>query len=151
MLKLNAADRRQLQKMLRSGKESVRVFKRARALQLLDEGKSAPKVAEAVGIGVETVRRSARRYEVGGLKRALYELPRPGPVPILDQKQEARIVAIVCSKPPDGFARWSLSLLTKEVVESGIIDKICDETIRRLLHRHKLKPWREKNVVRSKS
>ena len=149
-LKLKAADCRHLQQLLKSGRDSVRVFKRARALQLLHDGKSAPKAAEAAGISEETVRRVARRYAVGRLTRALYELPRPGSEPMLDQKQEARIVAIVCARPPDGFARWTLPLLTKEVIDRGIIDKISDETIRRLLHRHQLKPWREKNVVRRK-
>ncbi len=147
-LKLKAGERRYLRRMLRHGEGSVRVFNRARALQLLDAGKSAPQAADAAGLGEETVRRIARRYAEGGLQRALYDLPRPGAEPLLDQRQEARIVAMVCSKAPDGLARWSISLIAKEAVSRGIVPTVSDETIRRLLHRHELKPWREKNVVR---
>ena len=147
-IKLKISERRYLDRLLSRGEGSVRVYKRARALQLLHAGKSPPKAAEATGLGEDTVRRVARRYEKGGLPRALHDAPRPGGVPLLDKRQEARVVAMVCSKPPDGLARWSLSLIAKEVMARGIVDKISDETIRRLLHRHELKPWREKNVVR---
>lgn len=147
-LKLKAGERRDLRSMLRHGEGSVRVFNRARALLLLDAGKTAPQAADAAGLGEETVRRIARRYRDGGLQRALFDLPRPGVEPLLDQKQEARIVAMVCAKAPDGMARWSISLIAREAVSRGIVSKVSDETIRRLLHRHELKPWREKNVVR---
>ena len=159
-LKLKVGERRYLRRMLRHGEGPVRVFNRARllravfgdidarALQLLDAGKSAPQAAEAAGLGEETVRRIARRYKEGGLQRSLYDLPRPGAEPLLDQRQESRIVAMVCSKAPNGLARWSISLIAKEVISRGIAPTVSDETIRRLLHRHELKPWREKNVVR---
>lgn len=147
-LKLKVGERRYLRRMLRKGQGSVRVFSRARGLQLLDAGKTAPQAAEATGLGNETIRRIAKRYAEGGLQRALYDLPRPGADRLLNQKQEARIVAMVCARPPNGVARWSISVIAAEAVSRGIVKTVSDETIRRMLHRHELKPWREKNVVR---
>jgi hypothetical protein len=75
-------------------------------------------------------------------------MPRPGGERLLDVRQEAAVIAMVCSKPPEGFARWSISLIAKEVVLREIIDDVSEDTIGRILQRHDLKPWREKNVVR---
>jgi transposase len=150
-LKLSKEDRQILRRMLSKGELPVRVFKRARTLQLYDEGKTSPACAEALGIGVETARRIAKKYLEGGLELALYEAPRPGAEKVLDARQESRIVAMICAKAPKGFSRWSLSLIVKEAINRGIVDSISEETIRRLLHRHELKPWREKNVVRGRA
>jgi len=117
-------------------------------MQLYDEGKSSPECAEALGIGEETARRTAKKYLEGGLELALYELQRAGVEKTFDEKQEARIVAMICSKCPKGYSRWSLSLIVKEAINRGFVESISEETIRRILHRHELKPWREKNVVR---
>jgi putative transposase len=150
-IKLKKEDRRILRRMLSRGELPVRVFKRARTLQLYDEGKSSPECAEALGIGEETARRTAKKYLEGGLDLALYEASRPGAERVLDEKQEARIIAMICSKAPEGSSRWSLSLIVKEAIGRGYVESISEETIRRLLHRRELKPWREKNVVRGKA
>jgi transposase len=146
-LKLSKEDRQYLLGLLKKGMLPVRVFKRARTLLLYDEGKTSPEIVDALGIGEETARRTAKKYLTEGLERALTELPRPGGVRVLDEKQEARIIAMICAKPPKGHARWSISLIVTEAVKRGLVESISAETIRRLLHRHELKPWREKNVV----
>jgi transposase len=115
----------------------------------MDEGKSAPSAAEAAGVNESTARRVGQRYNKGGLEHALHDAPRPGAKLALDERQEASIVAMVCSKAPDGAARWSISLIAKEAVRRDIVASVSDSTIGRLLKRHELKPWREKNVVRS--
>lgn len=145
---LSRQDRDEVDDILRVGRSSARVFKRARILQLLDDGATAPTASAAVGANEETARRVARRYASGGLKRALFEAPRPGHVRRLNAVQEAAIIALACSSPPQGFARWSLQLLVKEAVMRDITEPIGRETVRRLLSRHDLQPWREKNVVR---
>jgi transposase len=114
----------------------------------MDEGLSAPSAADAAGVGASTARRVAQRYHAIGLEGTIYDAPRPGPEPILDARQEAAIVAMVCSKAPDGVARWSISLIAKEAVRRQIVLEVSDSTIGRLLKRHELKPWREKNVMR---
>lgn len=137
-----------LKRLLSKGDGLVRLFKKARVLQLMDEGLSAPIAAEAAGVGANTARRVAKRYQAGGVEHAIHDLPRPGGERLLDVRQEAAVIAMVCSKPPHGFARWSISLITKEVVQRGIVDEVSEDTIGRILQRHELKPWREKNVVR---
>ena len=51
----------------------------------------------------------------------------------VDGDFEAHLVALSCSKPPEGFARWSLRLLADQVVELNYIDSISHESIRRIL------------------
>ncbi|MBC7659568.1 MAG: helix-turn-helix domain-containing protein [Chitinophagaceae bacterium] len=145
---MSKADRLFLRRMLSKGQISVRVFKRARTLLLLDEGKTTTECAEALGIGRDTARRIANRYLESDLETALYELPRAGVAKLIDEKMEARIVAMICSKAPEGFSRWSLRIIVEEAINRGIVETVSEETIRRIMHRHELKPWREKNVVR---
>jgi transposase len=148
VVRLTDKDRSALKALLAKGEGLVRTFKKARVLQLMDAGKSAPQAAMAVGISDDTARRVAQRYRKGGLELAIHDRPRPGPERALSARQEAAVVAMVCSKPPSGFARWSISLIAKEVMRQSIAPSISDATIGRLLQRHELKPWREKNVVR---
>jgi len=101
-----------------------------------------------VGIAAKTVRAIARRYEEEGLESALFERSRPGKQRALDVGQSQRIIAMVCSPPPQGIARWSVRLIATEAVKRKLAPQVGRETIRVLLQSHELKPWREKNVVR---
>jgi putative transposase len=58
---------------------------------------------------------------------------------------------MVCSDPPEGFARWTVRLVAEESVKRRLVPRVGRETIRILLLSHDLKPWREKNVVRSRT
>ncbi len=69
---------------------------------------------------------------------------------MLDSPQEAAIVAMVCGPPPEGRARWTTLLIAQEAVRRGIAERLGREKARLVLKHHDLKPWREKNVVRSK-
>jgi len=133
---------------LNKGWESARVLRRALILRQLDRGQTAGEVASQVGVASKTVRAIARRYEEEGLESALYEKPRPGQQRRLDAGQSQRIIAMVCSPPPAGQARWSVRLIAQEAVKRKLVAKVGRETIRILLRSHDLKPWREKNVVR---
>ena len=86
--------------------------------------------------------------EQGGLERALYEKERPGAAALLENSQKQRIIAMVCSDPPEGCARWTVRLVAEEAVKRRLVPRVGRETIRVLLLSHDLKPWREKNVVR---
>jgi putative transposase len=148
VVRLRAADRRQIEGMLRGGIEPVRVVKRAQVLRLLDQGAGPPQVARAVGVSPQTVRNLGWRHVEEGLDRALHEKPRPGHRPALSPGQAQRIVAMVCGPPPEGQARWSVRLIAAEAMRRHLVATIGRETIRVLLRQHDLKPWREKNVVR---
>ncbi len=148
VVRLTKQERTKLEGMLSHGSGMVRVFKRARLLLLMDQGSSAAEAARSVGVNDSTARRIGNRYNSEGLEEALYEKPRPGAERALSKKQETTIVAMVCTKPPEGCARWTISLITKEAIRRKIVKTVGDTTIRLLLKRHDLKPWREKNVVR---
>jgi putative transposase len=81
----------------------------------------------------------------------LYDKPRPGAVPKLDAGQRQRVIAMVCSEPPAGHARWTVRLIMTEAVKRKLIPKVGRETIRVLLQSHDLQPWRKKNVVRGEA
>jgi putative transposase len=140
-----------LRQLLRGGIQQVRVVLRALALLQLSAGQSAAGVAATVGLTAKGVREIGRRYEQDGLERALYEKPRPGAVAVLDAGHRQRIIAMVCSDPPEGRARWTVRLITQEAVKRKLVPQVGRETIRVLLQSHDLKPWREKNVVRGRT
>ena len=74
-----------------------------------------------------------RRFVEGGVERALSDKPRPGGRPKLDGKGEAHPVALACSAPPEGRARWTMQLLADRPVELALVGAISDETVRRTL------------------
>jgi transposase len=147
-VKLGNKERHQITALLTKGRESARVLRRALILRLLDEGQTGVQIARNVGVARKTVRAIARRCEEEGLESALYEKPRPGKAPALDTGQNQRVIAMVCSPPPEGQARWSVRLIATEAVKRKLVPPVSRETIRLLLQNHDLKPWREKNVVR---
>ena len=148
-LKLNFQELKKVKEMRSKGVLSVRVLRRARVLELFHKGLISPKVAEYVGVSPETARRIGWNYLEGGLEFALFDKPRPGKERALNETQANKIIAFVCSDPPDGRERWTIELIAEEAISRKIVQTVGRETIRVLLHSHDLKPWREKNVVRS--
>lgn len=146
-VELRRKDGRQIAEMLRTGRESARVLRRASILRQLDGGQRVAQVAQNAGVAPKTVRAIARRYEEEGLDSALCEKPRPGQARVLNAGQKQRIVAMVCGPPPEGRARWSVRLIAEEAAKRKLGPPVSRETIRILLENHELKPWREKNVV----
>ena len=136
-----------IKKILSSGSQKVRVIKRARALQLFNEGKNSPIVGRYVGITPETARRIAQNYNNGNLQSALYEKSRPGNKRALNEKQANQIIALACTDPPKGYHRWTIELLKEKAIKNKYVNYVGRETIRVLLNSHDIKPWREKNVV----
>ncbi len=131
---LTPDEREELLSLLRGGQARVRKTNRARILLLADEGRTDEEVAEALLTSVSTVERTRKRFVVeGGLERALNESPRPGGKRKLTGKQEAYLVALACSDPPEGKKRWSMQLLADALVELEIVEEISDETVRRTL------------------
>jgi hypothetical protein len=148
-LRLSATDRQFLVDQTRDGRAgSARTWKRIRMLELLHEQWTLAAVAEALGTFPREVRRVGWRYLEQGVQAALTDDPRPKPPPLLDTRQQAAIVAMVCGPPPAGYARWTVRVTTEETKRQGIVADVGRETIRQVLAHHALKPWRKKNVVR---
>ena len=106
--------------------------------------------AQAAGTYRRETARVGKRYLIGGLEYALSDDPRPKPLSMLHSTQEAAVVAMVCGPPPEGRARWTVRLVAEQAVKRGISERLGRETARVVLADHGLKPWREKNVVRSR-
>jgi putative transposase len=150
-IEVTLKDQKELNTLLSGGVRQVRVVLRALALLHLAEGVSPPRISGMIRLTAQAIRNVARRYQKGGLEAALYERQRPGAAAVLDASQRQRIIAMVCSEPPAGRARWTVRLIAQEAVKRKLAPRVGRETIRILLLDHDLKPWREKNVVRGRT
>ena len=129
---------------------SSRKWLRIRVLWLLNKGRSVQEVADGLGTFPRVVRRVRDGYVATGLAGALEDAPKSNRLKArLDDGQAAQIVSLACSAPPAGAARWTLSLLAEEAVRRGIAPVVSRDNVHKVLKRHDLKPWREKNVVRT--
>lgn len=132
---LSAEERTRLRELTTRGKIAARKMRRAQILLLADEGAVDTAISAALHVSVSTIEHTRERFVVEGLDSALNERPRPGAARKLDDKQEAHVIALACSKPPDGQKRWSLRLLADKLVRLEIVDEVSHETVRRTLKR----------------
>ena len=138
-IRLTESERDDLLIRLRKGSAKSSWHRAASVLLLADE--NAPdgpltdvEVARAVHATVRTVERIRERAVCEGLQSVLTRRPHSNPkAPLLDGKAEARLVALCCSEPPEGRARWTLQLLADKLVELEIVPGISDESVRRTL------------------
>lgn len=143
MIQLSKADRKHVLEIIKKGK-SAREITRAHALNLSNKGYCVIEIADILEITPRTVINITNNYKEGGLLKALKDDPRPGQPPKFDDRIKTKIVATVCSNPPEGFDRWTLELLQEKIIAEEIVDGISRETIRIILHEHDLKPWQYK-------
>jgi len=134
---LEAQEREQLEQLLAKGKADVRRLKHAQILLAADEAEAGPaksddQIARSLSVGSATVERVRRRFVEEGLDLALspYHTVKRWQRTKLDGRQEARLIAIACSKPPQGRARWTLRLLADTMVELKLVDTVSYETVR---------------------
>src|SRR5262249_31251650 len=92
-------------------------------------------IADALECGLRTVERVRQRFVELGLDAALTHKPqdRPSRERKFDGAAEARLIALACSDPPDGRARWTLKLVADQLVELEGFESVSDETVRRVL------------------
>ena len=126
--------------LLSAGKRSALTLTRARILLKADQAEGGPAwddadIAEALDCGRRTVERVRERFVERGLEPALGRKPqdRPSRERKFDGAAEARLIALACSAPPDGRARWTMKLLADKLVELEVFDTVSDETVRRVL------------------
>jgi transposase len=141
---LTGDEREQLQTLVSGGKGAVRRIKRAQILLAADARSPDQAIAINIGVGTSTVYRTKQRFVEEGLEQALSESPRPGAPRKLDASDESLLIAVACSRPPGGRAKWTMQLLADEMVRLTVHDSLSDETIRRRLAEMPLKPWQEK-------
>ena len=132
---LSEDERERLERLSRQRTASVRMVRRAQALLLASDGKTDEAIAEQLRMGVATLERLRRRFVEEGLEASLRERPRPGARPKLGPKERALVVALACTKPPEGRHRWTMQMLADRLVELELVPDITDEAIRLLLKR----------------
>jgi hypothetical protein len=140
LVTLTPEEHDRLTALVSAGRRSALTITRARILLKADQAGGGPawddaRIAEALDCGRRTVERVRQRFVGRGLDLALGRKPqdRPSRERKFDGAAEARLIALACSPPPDGRARWTLKLLADKLVELEVFDAVDDETVRRVL------------------
>lgn len=138
VVRLTAEEREGLENLVSKGKTAAYKIKHANILLKADAdgpGWTDEAIAEAFSVHAHTVRNVRQRFVEKGLNEALERKKQSAPShkPILDGEKQARLLAIACSKPPEGRARWTLHLLADEMVRLHIVESVSYETVRRAL------------------
>jgi transposase len=128
-------ERRELSALIHAGTTRARMVNRAQTLLHADEGKPDQEIAAALHTSESTVGRIRKRFVEDGLHGALHEVVRPGGARKLNGAQEAHLVALACSDPPQGRGEWTMQLLADRLITLGVVEAISDETVRRTLKR----------------
>jgi transposase len=140
---LSEDERNHLANLLSSGVEKARRLTRARILLKAADGWSDAQIEAALDVSRPTIERIRKRYAAEGLTTALQDQPRQRHYRTkVDGNSEAHLIALACSAPPAGYARWSLRLLAQEVVrlEQVDLDQVSHETVRQVLKKMNLNP-----------
>jgi len=141
---LSPGDRKTLREVTGRGDFSNQIRTRAHILLALDENtgpvKEQEEIASVLKCSSSTIRKTAKAFCHGGLEEALTRKRRmTPPVPAkVTGEVEARIIQIACSSPPVGHARWTLRLMEDALVSIEDIPDLSDNTIGRLLKKHRL-------------
>ena len=140
VVRLSGEERERLEALLRKGKNPAQRMLKARILLKADvsdagEGWSDSRIIKALDTSVSMVYRVRKQLAEEGFEAVLSRKQRatPAVARIFDGEKEAKLIALACSKPPKGRARWTLRLLEKKVVELHIVDRASDSTIGRAL------------------
>lgn len=140
VVRLSEDERNRLDEMIHKGKSSAQRLMKARILLKADvseggEGWSDRRIMEALETSASNVYKTRQQLVEEGFEAVLSrkQRARPPVEPIFDGEKEAKLIALACSEPPQGRARWTLRLLEEKVVELDIVDRASDNTIGRVL------------------
>ena len=131
--KLKSKDRSFLLELTKTGIRNSREFERAYVLLALDKGKKHEEITDFYNVSRITIWRVKNKYLEFGVKEALKDEPRSGQPKKYDEIENAEIIAMACSKAPEGRERWTIRLLEKKLKEQNGLTTINRETIRLLL------------------
>ncbi|MCL2134443.1 MAG: helix-turn-helix domain-containing protein [Candidatus Bathyarchaeota archaeon] len=147
-IKLNQEDRDQLEKFSTKGTHSVKLINRAKIILALDEAKERKKetqtqIAKRIGVSYQTINNTKKAFLAAeNITKFLQRKKRQTPpiAPKITGETEAHIIALACSKAPQGYAKWTLRLLANKSVELGYIDSLSHMSVKRLLKKANLNP-----------
>ena len=156
-IRLTPEERTRLEGMIHCGKGPINSALKARILLKADVSENGPgwsdeRIADALETSLSTVFRTRRQFVEEGLDAALSRKKSSWSPPwIFDEEAEAKLIALACSEPPQGYTHWTMQMLEKRVVELGIVEKTSDTTIFRALRRNEVKPQKKYWVIPPKA
>lgn len=138
IVKLTQEQHQQLLEIVKKGKATARMIRRAHTLLMAASGETDEAIAKVLHISVATVERTRKQFVQENLKNTLRERSRPGKPRKLTPKGEAFLIATTCSQPPTGQQCWTLQLLADKLVSLEIVDSISADTVGRILKKTNL-------------
>ena len=136
-IKLLDEEVKYLNTFVKKGQKNARELTRAHILLLVNRGKTEMEIKDLLGISRATVSNIKDRYRKEGLRKTLTDKPRSGQPKKYGERHEPEIIAQACIKPPEGYKRWSLTLLTEEMRKKQGFETINRESIRLILKKAK--------------
>ena len=140
VVKLDADERTRLCDLISKGKAAAKTILKARILLKADQGEAGEgwpdeKICAALDTNLTMVARVRAKLVENGLDAVLARKKRETPpvAPIFDGEKQAHLIALACSQPPEGFARWTIRLLAEHVVERQIVPAAHFNTVGRAL------------------
>lgn len=139
-VRLSLQQRKSVEQVVRSGIAPARKIMHAQILLKADKGKQGPawsdqQIRDAIGVGESVIRRVRKRFVEQGLEDALNRRQQPArpEKQKLDGKQEAHMIALMCTQQPEGQERWTLRALADRLVEVELVESVSHETVRSVL------------------
>jgi putative transposase len=131
-IQLSQADREYLETLISKGELTAKAYRRALALLELDRGQTYTEVSKTLQVTIPTLSGWATKYFETGLQ-VLQDQPRSGRPIQIDGAQRAKVTALACSTPPEGYAQWSLRLLADKAVELGYCEHVSHTEVGQIL------------------
>jgi len=143
---LSAEQRSELERCIKDRRNGIRMITRAAVVLKLDRSNKKDhlrmsRIIEETGVsrqGVYNIRNAFLEAESVRAFLTRKKRERPPVEPKITGEIEAQIIALACSKPPDGYAKWTLRLLADKSVELGYVDSLSHMSVKRLLKKHNL-------------
>lgn len=131
-IQLSQEDREYLEALISKGEQKAKIYRRALGLLELDRGQTYTAVSKMLKVTIPTISNWAAQYKENGLQ-VLQDQPRAGRPIEIDGNQRAKITALACSQPPEGYAQWNLRLLANKVVELEYCEHISHTEVGQIL------------------
>ena len=131
-IQLSQEDREYLEALISKGEQKAKIYRRALGLLELDRGQTYTAVSKMLKVTIPTISNWAAQYKENGLQ-VLQDQPRAGRPIEIDGNQRAKITALACSQPPEGYAQWNLRLLANKVVELEYCEHISHTQVGQIL------------------
>jgi putative transposase len=131
-VQLREVDREYLEALMSKGELPAKTYRRALGLLELDRGQTYTAVSKTLKVAIGTLSTWSAKYQEIGLQ-VLQDQPRSGRPIEIDGEQRAKVTALACSDPPEGYGRWSLRLLADKIVELEYCEHISHTEVGTIL------------------